>query len=192
MSISALRSLFKQLGPAPQSSFQPHPWSEPSSWSVVTTVRAPQWMVDQFVRYYVRAGAEEVFLFFDDPATASFKPHHRIRATICDNAYWKDNRPLSIERRQNRNHAKACQLSRAAWLLHVDIDELIHSRQPIGEILASLPPNVFSVLAPTREAIFTKLPSPETLFRTRYFKNPDKANSQIVHDLFGFEISVLV
>ena len=75
------RKLRAKYEPAPAR----QPW--PSSfWSVVATIRAPQWMVGQFVQHYVKAGAKEILLFFDDPDVTKFKPHDRIRPHPADSS----------------------------------------------------------------------------------------------------------
>lgn len=159
-------------------------YSDRGSWSVVTTVRAPAYQVNEFLEHYVGLGAEKIYLFFDDKEFASYD-HGRfagkVISFVCDDSYWetvllvpplndRTGRPAAVERRQGVNALYAREIMYSQWLLHVDIDEFIYVKKDVAEVLSSYPETVFSVLLRTLEAVYdeVKLQGQET--QTVYFK----------------------
>lgn len=141
-----------------------------STWAVVSTVRAPQHHVERFVKHYLEAGAQRIYLFFDDPAFASEVGDKRVKPIIGDESYWGSARPNSIEDRQRLNGRRALRWSDSEWLFHCDVDELVHHSEGISAVLGSAPDNVASILAPPFEAVYDREPSQQTAFDTRFFK----------------------
>jgi hypothetical protein len=164
-----------------------------SSWSVVSTVRAPKSYIDRFADYYLCAGADQIFLFFDDPehdSHSEWSERPRIVGVACNQQYWsaiREVRRPAIEGRQQANIRSALMMNRGEWLLHVDSDEFVCSQRPIGEILGEQPEIVFSVRAPSIEAVYETEPTAADVFDTHWFKRflgPNE-NRSIIDAIYG-------
>lgn len=156
-----------------------------STWSIATTVRAPDHQIDAFIRHHVRMGVERIYLFFDDPAHVAFDREIApgvVQAFICDDGYWRNwpeiapysghigNRPENIETRQSMNMLLARAVMPSEWLLHIDIDEMVHARRPLGAVLGGMAENVFSVVLKPLEAIYPQRVCLGGELDTRFFK----------------------
>ena len=157
---------------------------EGGSWSVVTTVRAPEYQVNEFLEHYVGLGADKIYVFFDDENFASYSVERfagKVITFVCDDRYWetiycapplndRTGRPAAVERRQGVNALFAREIMHSEWLLHVDIDEFIYVKKDVAEVLSVYPDTVFSVLLRTLEAVYddVRLQGEET--QTVYFK----------------------
>lgn len=154
------------------------------TWSVVSTIRAPKHQVDRFIEHYLALGAENVYVFFDDPKVAEFSEiFHggRFKPVVCDEAYWANvprfkpyqntkGRPDTIEIRQHVNMLFARSIMSSDWLLHVDADEYVYARKPVADVLAEYPKNVFSVVLRTLEAVYDHVPGLGDELATPYFR----------------------
>lgn len=118
---------------------------------LIATVRSPVGELMQFVERHLAAGIREMFLFFDDPldiAADSVAIHPGVVPFRCDSNYWRAlrmTRPTAIEARQvaNVNFGMAIARSRELdWLIHIDSDELLYSRDDIATVLTGLPADV--------------------------------------------------
>lgn len=164
-----------------------------ATWSVASTVRGRREYVEDFVQHFLALGAREILVYFDDPAVAyvdELPRSDRVRYCICDARYWArvaGTRPTPPGLRQSANVRHAFSASEADWLLHVDLDERLHVSHDVGHLLGPLGDEVFSVAAPTLEAIYATAPSVETAFRTPWFKRQqrDGANADLIRALHG-------
>ena len=119
-----------------------------TSWSVCSTVKEPQAVLDRFVRHHLDMGASYVHLFFDDPddtVFSHFVNQPGVKAQRCTPAYWdrlNRRRPPFQERRQKLNAALAYQTCQTDWQTHIDADELILPAriQTISQELSSVDP----------------------------------------------------
>lgn len=160
-----------------------------SSWSIVTTVRAPEWQVDAFVNHYLQIGAKELFLYFDDPNLISITSNDKVKCTICDEAYWGKKRPEGLEDRQRLNATKAKNTTTAEWIMHCDIDELCWSQTPIADVLSEQDEDIGGVIVSPREAVYSKEPTNEGIYNTPFFKRfgnelEPKKYAKIAEELF--------
>lgn len=153
------------------------------SWAVVCTVKSYRFFVTTFIRHYLALGADEIFLYFDDPSRAGYSKiaaRGRVKSKKCNDQYWsaKGQKPQYIEERQIDNYRDAANKTKSDWLLHVDIDEFIYARRPVSDVLDDFPENTFSVLVKPLEAIWEDLPSGANVFTTPWFKNSHSPNSE--------------
>jgi hypothetical protein len=114
------------------------------SWALVATVKAPEDKVLAFVAHHLGLGAQRIFLYFDDPedpAHAAVAGLPRVTATRCTPAYWaqRNGRHDRHQNRQARNARDAYQRAGTDWLGHLDVDEFLHARRPVADVLADLP-----------------------------------------------------
>jgi len=138
-----------------------------ASWSICSTVKEPQAVLDRFVRHHLDAGAAYVHLFFDDPedpAFRRFERHDLVVAELCDDKYWSRfgrRRPPQQERRQKLNAARAYQLCQTAWQAHIDADELIvpPSKAGLTKVLARIPNQIETLKMDPMEPLYC--PEPE-------------------------------
>ncbi|WP_158547442.1 glycosyltransferase family 2 protein [Rhodovulum sp. 12E13] len=114
-------------------------------WAVVATVREPAALVAAFAAHHLALGADELWLFFDDPedpAADLAEALPRTRVVRCDDAYWRERRgrarPALQSQRQMANATLAGNRTRADWILHVDADELLWCEGPLADELARL------------------------------------------------------
>lgn len=146
------------------------PTPAPGSWSVAATVRASRALCETFARHQLARGASRVFLFHDDPEMACDLALPGVTSTICDDSWWRRGRPEALEQRQVHNATRAKGWCGTEWILHCDIDELIWAESDIGEVLASVPPDVGGILVRPVEAVYAAPPDEGTIFHTPHFK----------------------
>lgn len=111
----------------------------------VTTINAPLHEIVSFVNYHLNYGIDRLFLYFDapdDPALSLLRNHDQISCIRCDDAYWYStgtgSTGLSIHKKQNINANHALKRARKMgfdWIIHIDGDELLFSRENIKKIL---------------------------------------------------------
>lgn len=140
------------------------------SWSVVSTIRTTPALARLFTDHYLSMGADEIFFFHDDPSEAFDLADARVRATVCDDAWWRGSRPQGLEDRQQSNASAARKWCRSTWLLHCDIDELLWAAKPVRRILKELPPDVGGMIVRPAEAVYAHPPTPDGVFSTPFFK----------------------
>jgi hypothetical protein len=153
----------------------------------------PRAYIEDYVNHHRYLGAMEIFIFFDEPVAADIRAWldgRGVRHTICDERYWKrvaGTRPGDILSRQAANFRHAFGQAKADWLLHDDLDERLMAPGDIGSLLARLDDDVFSVTAPSVEAVYEAEPTAETAFRTPWFRvqQLDGANADIVRAMYG-------
>lgn len=168
------------------------------SWTVVCTVKSDRFFVTHFIRHYLRLGASEIILYFDDPANAAFSrvaARGKVKVFLCDANHWKRigiARPTAVEGRQFLNFMDATSKTASNWALHVDIDELLHSRRNVGSLLDDLPANTFSLLVRPLEAVWERSPNKVEVFATPWFKRRlHRKRLSLMQDLFGQELGAL-
>lgn len=147
------------------------PWT---SWDVVATIRADPAYVARFIASYRALGARQIHIFYDDPDLAPHFDGDDLILVRCDGDYWTGHRPTGIEERQTRNAAVAVRASRADWILHCDVDEILAADAPIGQILAGLPETVGCLRVPPVEAVFAQRPQTiDDIYATPWFRSHD-------------------
>lgn len=120
-------------------------------WGLVTTIKAEAADILNFAAYHLEAGAHRLFIYLDAPcpeAMSDLQAHPKIRVTLCDEAYWlkrRKSRPVKHQVRQSLNATRAYrrQAGDVDWLIHMDVDEFLWSKEPLHDILAALPQDVF-------------------------------------------------
>lgn len=171
------------------------------SWSVVSTIRAPEYQVNEFLEHYVGLGADKIYVFFDDPQYASYDVERfagKVISFVCNDAYWtsvykappmshREGRPDAVEIRQGVNALFAREIMHSEWILHVDVDEFIYVKKEVRDVLSVYPSTVFSVLLRTLEAVYddVKFPGEET--KTIYFKKAVK-QKELLRELYSEEL----
>lgn len=171
------------------------------SWSVVSTIRAPEYQVNEFLEHYVGLGADRVYVFFDDPEFAAYDVKRfagKVIAFVCDDSYWETvykappmshrvGRPDAVEIRQGVNALFAREIMHSEWILHVDVDEFIYAKKNVREVLSVYPDVVFSVLLRTLEAVYEDVRSPGEETKTIYFKKSVK-QKELLKELYSDEL----
>lgn len=162
-----------------------------NTWGVVSTIRAPAAMICAFVNHYLKLGANEIRIYLDDVEynrPYDFKFPENVFLIGCDSDYWAryGGAPAGIEKRQCHNYADARKRMSSQWSLHVDVDELLYSRYPIGSLLSVLPNRIFSVLVRPLEAVYSKLVNKSDIFHTQYFKR-QVIDREFLDNIFGSE-----
>ncbi|OUS38809.1 glycosyl transferase family 2 [Rhodobacterales bacterium 56_14_T64] len=120
-------------------------------WGLVTTIKAEAADILNFAAYHLEAGAHRLFIYLDAPcpdAMPFLKAHPNIRVTLCDEAYWlkrRKPRPVKHQARQSLNATRAYsrQAKDVDWLIHIDVDEFLWCEEPLQDVLANLPQDVF-------------------------------------------------
>lgn len=173
-----------------------------NTWAVVATVRAPSEMVNVFIAHYLRLGANEIHVFFDDPELTkhdtNLSEDPRLRISVCDDEFWRASdaiyplmiagRPDNVEGRQFSNYLRVQRESNCDWILNVDVDELLIACRNVSDILSDSPPNVFMIGARPLEAVYTTPPNLQDLFDTTYFKQPYQGYPKFVEAEFRPEL----
>lgn len=138
---------------------------EEPTWSVVTTCAEPRLLLEAFIEYHLNIGAQEVFIFLDDPTDGFFDIFSQIpgvTAINCDSKFWaerkpKKGRPKDHRLRQVHNAEYAAKkLCKSEWLAHIDGDELMYPRavSSISQALANVPVDIDAVRVLPAERMF--------------------------------------
>lgn len=168
---------------------------------MVSTIRAPEYQVNEFLEHYVGLGADKVYVFFDDPEYASYDIERfagKVISFVCNDAYWesvykappmshRQGRPDAVEIRQGVNALFAREIMHSDWILHVDVDEFIYAKKDVREVLSTYPDTVFSVLLRTLEAVYDNVKSPGEETNTTYFKKAVK-QKDLLRELYSEEL----
>lgn len=116
-----------------------------SSWGVVMTVDEPADLVLANVAWHLATGAREVHVYLDreDAALgAALAAMAGVIVTRCDAGYWAamrvKARPELQTRRQTLNANRALARAGVEWLVHLDADEFLWQRRPLGDEMAAL------------------------------------------------------
>lgn len=146
-----------------------------ASWGLVATVKAPEDKVLAFVAHHLAIGASHLFIYFDDPDTplpAALADNPKVAATFCDDAHWAlaaKARPPDHQNRQVRNARHAYRAATTGWLVHVDVDEFIHTPRPLAEILDEADPATLALKLEPFEAMHDTL-LPDDIYTARLFR----------------------
>ncbi len=118
---------------------------------LASTVKDTLANVERYVDGNLAGGADHLVVFLDapdDPATpevrAFLDAHPHVTCVVTDDAWWADKRPqqLNTRQRSNANLVKALlsTVDWAAWLFHVDADEVVQlDRAVLDGVPASQP-----------------------------------------------------
>jgi hypothetical protein len=116
----------------------------------------------KFVNYHLNTGIDHMFLFFsdpDDPALEALSRYNRTTCIRCDTRHWQDHNltaDSNFDERQKCNATTGFRLARKSgfnWMIHMDVDELIFSRESIPAHLAGVSQSVKAVRIPVFEAV---------------------------------------
>lgn len=156
-----------------------------TTWGVVATIKASPRDTLTFAAHHLELGAHRIHIYLDAPdevAFAHLKTHPKVRVTTCDDAYWtkwgKD-RPDMHQPRQSLN-ATRCYRRRPEvdWLAHIDVDEFLWPKQPLDQILGSVPSDVVCLRARPQE----QLAGPGNWFKGFIPPGPERAS--VIKDVF--------
>ncbi|WP_108813771.1 glycosyltransferase family 2 protein [Loktanella sp. Alg231-35] len=134
--------------------------AEPT-WAIVATVDEPPAVVQAFVAWHLRLGADAIYLYFDrpdDPAADLFGHLDQVHVTRCDAVYWGatgHDRPRRHEIRQVSNARDAYARAAAKWLLHIDADEFVWCDGGVAFCLAEISDGIEAVTFPAAERVHT-------------------------------------
>lgn len=177
-----MKSILKKLLPRP---------TRHDTWSVVSTVKEPLSLLRAYVAHHLDAGAETIYLYFDDPLDTGFEHffgQDRVNAKLCDDEYWKKRkrgRPSDHRARQTFNATRAYQNCTSNWIAHCDADEFLVSQKNIGVQLGEIDENIQVVRVPTVERTFEQAYDDDTLEIGGSFKRKSNKYADIGRLLFG-------
>jgi hypothetical protein len=149
------------------------------SWGVYSQLKAPVEQVEAFVVYHLRMGAEQLFLFFDDPedpAIAHVENKERVTVIRCDQAYWAgvpEVEKAQVIQRQAFNSVAALRLAHERalqWLVFIDVDELLYASRPISSMFAEVPHHIDTVVFVPLEAVPESI-DPSCPFSSGWFRS---------------------
>lgn len=144
-------------------------------WGICVTVKAPVEQVLAFVAHHLSLGADQIWLYFDDPADAAAdvaQTLDRVTVTRCDAAYWAGfqwKRPERHQNRQGHNARRCYSLIDTDWMSHIDVDEFILPSKPISEILAETPVATRTIRMSPWEALYDASLA-DDIFTARHFR----------------------
>ena len=131
------------------------------SFTVVALMREEPFIVNRFIEFYLRSGANEVQIYFDgilsDRGSVLNLGHPRVKFIECTDAFWQANcgtRPESLELAQVAIYNIALSLCSCDWMLIVDSDEFVNGPRSIRSLLSSVPEGIDSVRIQTAEAVW--------------------------------------
>lgn len=147
-----------------------------ASWSIVSTMKAPEDKVLAFVAHHLSLGADHLWLYFDDPEQpipALLKEHQRVTITRCDAEHWLhacNRRPPQHQNRQTQN-ARLTYRERVTtdWIVHIDVDEFILPSRPVSSILDTMPAETIALKLEPFEAMHDPL-LPDDIYTAREFR----------------------
>lgn len=147
-----------------------------ASWGVVSTVKATEEKVLAFVAHHLALGADQVWLYFDDPAQpipALLVDHPRVTVTPCDEPHWirvGKPRPPQHQNRQTHN-ARYTYRDKVTsdWIVHIDVDEFILTPRPVATILDDTPAETIAMKLEPFEAMHDPL-LPDDIYTAREFR----------------------
>jgi Glycosyl transferase family 2 len=147
-----------------------------ATWSLVSTVKAPEEKVLAFVAYHLTLGVDHIWLFFDDPAQPIPEPlarHPRVTVTLCDENHWLrawKKRPPQHQNRQTQNARLTYrELVTSDWIVHIDVDEFLLTARPIAAILDEEPADTIAMRLEPFEAMHDPL-LPDDIYTSREFR----------------------
>ncbi len=138
--------------------------SDPSI-CIFATIKAPLDQVLAFSAFHLNSGADQLFLFFDDPddpAIVVLENIPRIRCIRCDEAYWEvqtrdaPREKLNLNTKMSKNSRVAIEMARREgfdWIGQIDVDELIFVPGGLKHLLGKVPAEVQVVKFPVLEVI---------------------------------------
>ena len=162
-----------------------------SSFALCTLIRAPVRETNQFANYYLNAGANALFLFFDDPedpAVDVVAEMPGVFVTRCDRRFWEElskTAPSSVSNsdfdsiRVRQRLATMAGLRMAAkqgceWLIHLDSDELLFPVHRLHSELARVPNDITIVRFPPIEAVPPSHPKRGAFLDTALFRTGEQ------------------
>ena len=147
-----------------------------ASWSLVSTIKAPEEKVLAFAAHHLSLGADHLWLYLDDPDQPIPQPlasHPRVTVALCDEAHWTrvgKKRPPQHQNRQTQN-ARYTYREKVAtdWIVHIDVDEFILCPRPISTILDEAPADTIAMKLEPFEAMHDPL-LPDDIYTSREFR----------------------
>ena len=145
-------------------------------WSICTTVKAPTDQVLAFVAHHLDIGADEIWLYFDDPedvAASAAEKINRVKVTRCDATYWSGfrwGRPKTHQNRQGQNARRSYGLTTNPWLCHIDVDEFIVPQIAVSSVLDATAAGTILIRMAPWEALFDPNVA-EDVFTARHFRS---------------------
>ena len=124
-----------------------------SSFEVVCMSNSPLGHLERFVAHYRTLGAARVLIFYDGEILPSALD---CEIVLCNEVFWLplgENR--SVEDKQRYVYDLAYRTATHAWILVVDVDELVLGDRRLDEYLASVDVQIDMVRFISAEAIFS-------------------------------------
>jgi hypothetical protein len=150
-----------------------------ASFATVSLVHESPEVLGRFVDYYRRAGASEIFIYWDGGAAPALAPAPGLTIIVCDEAFWaalRGGRPEGLEERQSAVYLDGTARCTSDWALIVDADEFVFGDRRIPDFLDAVPSGVDSVSLPSAEAVWGPGDPEGQAFASSYFRLPWRSN----------------
>ena len=146
-----------------------------ASWGLVATVKASKDKILAFAAHHLALGASHLALYFDDPTApipSVLTRHPKVTVVRCNDAYWTEggkSRPGEHQARQTRNARHATRRATTDWLVHIDVDEFLHTPRPLADILDDADPDRLVLKFEPFEAMHDPM-LPDDIYTSREFR----------------------
>ena len=118
----------------------------------------------RFIDHYLRAGAEQIYIFFDGSHTEArdlieaYSDVDAVVVFVCDAAFWQKTYPdidvPMLVPKQVAIRKIAINQNTSDWLLFCDADEFVTGDESLGAVLSRLPKDCPGVIIPNSEAVW--------------------------------------
>ncbi|MGJ8585953.1 MAG: glycosyltransferase family 2 protein [Marinosulfonomonas sp.] len=128
------------------------------SFSVVCYMKESRSIVQRFINYYKKLGADHIQLFVDGSACHVIDlADQTVTITECNQAFWASlqrSRPTGLEEAQHATYMLGYKAAETDWVIIVDSDEFIFGPLEMSRVLAGVPSEIEAVIFPSAEAVW--------------------------------------
>lgn len=140
-------------------------------WGIVATVAEPRELLLPFVSHHIGCGASVIYIYLDDPdetLATELEQNPKCKVAQCSDSYWssksESGKPFDHRLRQTVNANDALKKDEVSWLIHLDADEFLLSKDRISSILSNLDSEIEAARVINDERAFLAGKSPASIF----------------------------
>lgn len=147
------------------------------TFSVCTIAREEAAVLDRFVRFYLQAGAEKIFLNIDGPDPGFENPDPaRVEVRTVDDVFLEANGAptptTDLSTKQRALYGIRFRDLESDWMFFVDTDEFLTGPDSIGALLARAPSNIEALSVRNAEAVWGPGDDLDEMFGCTHFRLP--------------------